>query len=81
MNECFFIAKIISKIQFDFLIKTKNISIVRFVVELDNKSKINVKGYNEIADKCYKRLRKGDYVSINGRINKNEIEIKFLEKT
>lgn len=50
MNECFLIGKIVSKIEFDFIIYDKNISIVRFELKLKNKSIINTKSYNEIAD-------------------------------
>ena len=81
MNECFLKGKIVSKIEFDFLINNKNISIVRFELKLKNKSIVNVKSYNEIADKCYKTLKKGDTVFIQGKINsKMEIEIKEIEK-
>ncbi len=81
MNECFLIGKIVSKIEFDFIIYDKNISIVRFELKLKNKSIINTKSYNEIADKCYKTLKKGDTVFIQGKIDsKTEIEIKEIEK-
>ena len=80
MNECFVIVKIISNIQFNFIINSENISIVEFDIELKNKSKIKIKGYNEVADKCYKQLRKGNTIFINGKIQQNSIEIKKIEK-
>ncbi len=71
MNLCFIIGKIISEIKFEFLLNSKNTSIVIFQIELDNKSIIEVKTYNEIADKCYQKLTKADRIAIQGKINSN----------
>lgn len=79
MNICFLIGKIASDIEFDFIIKGKNISIARFELKLENKSTIKIKAYNKIADKCYKTLKKGNTVIIQGKINsKMEIEIEQI---
>ena len=51
----------------------KYYSIVIFQIELNNKSIVTVKGYNEIADYCYKNLSKGNYCVIQGKINVKEI--------
>ena len=49
--------------------------------KLENKSTIEIKAYNEIVDKCYKTLKQGDNVFIQGKINsKMEIEIKQTQK-
>ena len=80
MNICFFIGKIISETKFDFIINSDNISILRFELEIEGKIKIQIKAYNEIADKCYKILKKGDTVFIYGKINKNTIEINEIQK-
>ena len=51
MNICFLIGKIVSEIDFKFIVNNKkyySISILQ--IELNNKSIITVKGYNEIAD-------------------------------
>lgn len=74
MNICILIGKICSKIQFDFILNSKNISIVRFNIKLSNGSIIKIKGYNEIADYCYRNLEKGMLVEIEGCIN-NKCEI------
>ena len=42
MNVCFLIGKIVSKIKFDFILNGKNISIVRFDMELENCNKIRI---------------------------------------
>ena len=74
MNICFFIGKICSQIKFDFILNSKNISIARFNVKLLNGSIIKVKGYNEIADYCYRNLEKSMLIEIEGCIN-NKCEI------
>ena len=58
MNICFLMGKIISEIEFKFIIQGKKTSIATFQIELENKSRIKVKGYNEIADYCYQKLKK-----------------------
>lgn len=80
MNECFLIGKIISDIDFKFIIKSKNISIANFKVKLLDGNIIKVKGNNNIADFCYRLLQKGKIVSIYGILNsRGEIEIKEVE--
>ena len=40
-----------------------------------------IKGYNEIADYCYRNLKIGDNIYIQGRLNNMmEIEADFIEK-
>lgn len=70
MNICFFVGKIISDMKFKFIINNKKYnSIVIFQIELNDKSVITVKGYNKIADFCYKNLIKSDYIAIYGAID------------
>ena len=74
MNICIVYGKIVSKIEFEFIINVKKYySIVIFQIELDNKSIVTVRGYNEIADYCYKNLNKGNYCVIEGKVNVKEI--------
>ena len=70
INLCFVIGKIVSDIEFEFIINSKHISIGIFEIELSNNSIIKVKGYNEIADYCYQKLIKGDIVGIYGELNR-----------
>ena len=101
MNICIVFGKIISNIEYKFIIKkekitnnkeinklnSKNISICEFKIELENRSKIIVKAYNEKADHCYRNLSKlinksNSIVNviIVGRINKKmEIEINEIK--
>ena len=70
MNICFFMGKIINDIDFEFIIDDeKYYAIAIFQIELNNKSVITVKGYNEIADFCYKRLTRNVYIAIYGNLN------------
>ena len=85
MNICFLIRKIISKIEFDFVIgdnknfKNIKISIVRFGLKLLDKNIVNIIGYNNVADFCYQKLKIGENVFIQGFINNSgEIEIKNI---
>ena len=69
MNLVYIQGKVISEIDFKFIINSKNISIAIFKVELRNKSVVVVKAYNEVADYCYRKLNEGREVIIEGRLN------------
>ena len=70
MNICFFIGKVISDIEYRFIVDNKKYySIAIFQIELNNKSIVTIKGYNAIADFCYKSLIKNDYIVIYGNLN------------
>ena len=77
MNICFLIGKIISKIDFKFIINSKNISIAIFKIELENKSQITVKAYNDLADYCYSKLKKGNMILIEGTL---DTKLKIIAK-
>ena len=84
MNICMISGKIISKIDFKFIINSHNKSIATFYMKLVDKNIVKVVSYNEMADKVYSTLKQGQYVIIEGRI-KNEgiedvIEIVYFEK-
>ena len=68
MNLCFVRGKIISDVEFQFMIESKSNSICYFKLQLENKSEILVKGYNELADFCYRNLAKEDIVLLQGRL-------------
>ena len=81
MNLCILIGKIVSEIEFKFIINSKHKSIACFDLELSNKSIVNVKAYDEIADYCYKELSEKDKILIYGKLNeKVEITINEVEK-
>ena len=70
MNICFIQGRIISGIEFKFIIKENNYSIAIFKIILNNNSIVKVKGFNEIADYCYKNLCKNEIINICGYLNK-----------
>lgn len=77
MNIVFVEGKIITDIEFNFIINSENVSIAIFEVELLNKSIVQIKAYNEVADYCYSKLNNGDIIFIEGYLNSNmEIIIK-----
>ena len=73
MNEIFIIGKVASKIEYKFIINSKKyFSKVEFEIEL-NKQTFKVKGYNNIADFCYRKLKINDEVFINGKIESDMV--------
>ena len=69
MNICFIIGKVISNIEFKFVLNSNHISIAIFELLLKNRSKIIIKAYDEMADKCYKEIVKNDIIAIQGKLN------------
>ena len=72
MNICFVMGNIISDINFEFILNGKNDSIVFFKISLLNNSIINIIAFNEKADYCYRNLKKGDNIFVEGELNSNE---------
>lgn len=77
MNLCYIIGKIVNKVNFEFIIESKDYSIATFSLKLSNNSIINVEAYNEQADYCYLKLHEGSIVAIEGKMQNNSI---LLEK-
>ena len=81
MNICILMGKIISEVEFKFIIKNKNKAIVIFKVKLLDDTIVTVEAYNEKADYCYSKLNKNDTIYIQGYINsKMQIIVKDIEK-
>lgn len=73
MNLCFLIGKIISDIEFKFIINCKQyIAISIFTLKVSENCILKVKTYNELADMCYQKLVKGDIVAIQGKLENEE---------
>ena len=80
LNEVFLIGKIITEIEFKFIIHSKNISIAKFkIITLSDEQVIHIVAYNEMADFAYRRLNKNDIICINGYIESNNIIIKKID--
>ena len=78
MNICIIVGKIVSEIEFKFIINSKHQSISYFDLELSNKSIVKVKAYDEIADYVYSKI-KNEQILINGELrNDGIIEIQEI---
>ena len=51
---------ILEEIEYDFIIEGNNFACAQFKLKLLNKSIINIKAYNNLADYCYRYLNKND---------------------
>lgn len=69
MNLCLITGKIVSDVKFEFILRSKNISIAIFTLEVDNNSIITVKAYNEMANWSYQNLVKGNSIAIQGSLD------------
>ena len=78
MNEVFLIGKIISNIEFKFIINSKNKAIACFEIETADKQIVRIQAYNQLADFAYSKLNTNDKVFINGYIEANVVKVKFI---
>ena len=78
MNEVFLIGKIISDIEFKFIINSKNKAIACFEIETNDKQIVRIQAYNQLADFAYSQLNKNDKVLINGYIEANVVNVKCI---
>lgn len=78
MNLIFVQGKVVSNVEFDFIINSKNLSIARFDIELSNKSIVKCRAYDEVADFCYSKLKNTDNIFIEGEVTNMNIEIKYI---
>ena len=81
MNICFFIGKIISDIDFKFIVNDKsNTAVAIFKLKVDENCILTIKGYNELADLCYRNLSINNYIALQGELNsKMEVILYSLE--
>ena len=81
MNLCILIGRIISDIEFKFIINSKNKSIAEFEIQLLNESIVQIQAYNEMADYCYKELNKNGMILMYGKLNETgKIIIEEVER-
>ena len=71
MNLCILLGKIVSEVEFKFIINSKNKSIAYFDLELLNKSVVQVKAYDDKADYVYRKLKKGKSIIVEGKLRNN----------
>ena len=68
MNICILMGKIVSEIEFKFIIKSKHKSIAYFDMELVNKSIIRIKAYDYMADYVYRKYKANPVITVEGKI-------------
>ena len=81
MNEVFLIGKIVTDINFDFIINSKHCGLATFKIETLNRQVIQINAYDKIADDVYRKLKIEDSIFIHGRLGKNRVtatKIKIL---
>ena len=78
MNEVSLIGKIISDIEFKFIINSKNKAIACFEIKTADKQIVRVQAYNKLADFAYSKLNSNDKVFINGYIETNVVKAKCI---
>ena len=82
MNEVFLNGRIITEIEFKFIINTKKQkSIVEFTLEIENGLKVKIKAYNEIADYIYSKFKMYDDIILRGMLSQEyDVIIKEIVK-
>ena len=78
MNEVFLIRKLISDIEFKFIINSKNKAIACFEIKTADKQIVRIQAYNQLADFAYSKLNTNDKVFINGYIEDNVVKVKNI---
>ena len=79
MNQVYLIGKIITDIEFKFVINSKNISITMFKIKtIKDNQEIQIKCFNEITDYFYSKYKRGDIVMIEGKLEENEVIVTQL---
>lgn len=76
MNRVYLMGKIITDIEFKFIINSKNISVAMFKIKtIKDNQIINIKAYNDKADSFFSKCDKGDTVIIEGKLQENTVII------
>ena len=78
MNEVFLIRKLISDIEFKFIINSKNKARACFEIKTADKQIVRIQAYNQLADFAYSKLNINDKVFINGYIENNVVKAKCI---
>lgn len=74
MNRVYLMGKIITDIEFKFIINSKNISVAMFKIKtIKDNQIINRKAYNDKADSFFSKCDKGDTVIIEGKLQENTV--------
>ena len=87
INLCFLYGKVINEIDLKFIYNDRNksldkkhISIVEMELKLLDGQVIKLHAYNEVADDVFKNIRKDDFITIQGKIRSNYVEVEKIMK-
>ncbi len=85
INFCFLSGKVINEINLKFVYNDKNksldkkhISIVEIDLKLLDGQVIKLHAYNELADDVFKNICKNDFITIQGKMRSNYVEIEQI---
>ena len=78
MNKCFLLGKVIWKIDFKFAVWGRHSSVVRFYMQLENKSIVKLITYDNLADYCYRNIKTNNELIVYGKLE-NNMEIYITE--
>lgn len=78
MNKCFLLGKVIGKIDFKFAVGERHSSVVRFYMQLENKSIVKLITYDNLADYCYRNIKTNNELIVYGKLE-NNMEIYITE--
>ena len=81
MNEVFLIGKIITQIEFKFVINSKKLkSISLFKLKTLDEQIINIICYNEMADFICSKIQINDLLFLNGYLIDSDVVLKYIKK-
>ena len=80
MNEVFLIGKVISNVNFNFIINSKHNSIARFNIKSLNGQIINIIAYDSLADFVYSKVNLDNLVFIHGYLSQRGVIVKECKK-
>ena len=85
INLCFLYGKVINEIDLKFIYNDRNksldkkhISIVKIELRLLDGQVIHLHAYNELADDVFKNICKNDFITIQGKMRSNYVEIEQI---
>ena len=80
MNEVFLIGNIITNINFDFMINSRNMSISRLKIRTLDNHNINICTYDSLADFAYSELKENDVIFIYGKLRQDYVQCYYIKK-
>lgn len=79
MNICFLAGKIISEIEFRFILTGKNYCAVKFTLELFDGTFVNLLGYDDVADYSYRKMKNGDVIFCEAVLGEKDVVVDYVE--